>query len=154
MTQKNTDSQLPATVPNLQKPDLVPEWIPQTSDSLSVDDVIKEISVIGFDRNGTPAETRLKALEKLMKHKGAYIERSESRFIDQTQVALATGMFNQMSVEERQEWLSQHLQKVEAQTSTAIPLHPSSPPNPPPTKQAPPPPKSSASTTLSDLHGK
>jgi len=149
MTQKNEDS---PQLPVLRKPKAVPDWIPQTSGSLSVDDVIREIAVIGFDRNEMPAETRLKALDKLLKHKGGYIERTESKFIDATQVAVATEMFKQMTLEERQEWLSHHTDKIEStlppRSTAPASLHPDSPPDPPS------PPASQASTTLEDLHGK
>jgi len=130
------------TAPVLRKPAAVPDWIPQTSGSLKIDDVIREVAVVGFDRD-LPAKDKLKALDMLLKHKGGYIERSESRIVDSTQVEVAKVFFDKMSPEDLHAWLKDHEGKIEANIMPE--LHPSSPPDPtdPPTK-----------SILDDLHGR
>jgi len=119
------------TLPVLRKPAPVPEWIPQTSGSLKIDDVIREVAVVGFDRD-LPAKDKLKALDMLLKHKGGYIERHESRLIDSTQVEVAKVFFGKMTPEDLHSWLKDHEGKIEAGIIPPPPpeLHPDSPPDP------------------------
>jgi hypothetical protein len=141
MTKKNIDSQVPV----LREPDPVPDWIPQSSGAVKIDDLVREIAVMGFDRSLAPKD-RMAALKELGKHKGMFIERSESRLVDATQVEVAKEMFKQMTPADRREWLQHHMGKLEAEIS--IPLHPSSPPD------EPPPPSDKTSSTLEELRGR
>ena len=99
--------------PLIRKPAPLPDFIPSTSDDLTVDHVVREIARIAFDPDEKPS-LRLQALKELGKHKGMFIERTESRSMDLTKVATAQAMFKTMSPDERRAWLKEHESDMEA----------------------------------------
>ena len=96
------------------RPPEINKWAPVTSDQLTEDMIIREMARIAFDA-ATPLSHRASMLKELAKHKGMYIERSETHHVDHTKVMVAQEMFKGMSIQERLDWLEQHSGDVPTQ---------------------------------------